>query len=107
MFKYLTQPLRRTAQIAKRSFCNSKLSGSSAKITAAKTATPTVSPLIEVRDALNGWGDKLKEAGVNDIDFNLKCIVSHVLQRKFVSHILYSPTVSYCKPFAPLEHRAG
>lgn len=89
MLKYLTQPLRRTMPIAVRSFCNSKLSGSSAKATAATTTTtPTVGPLIEVREALDGWSDKLKEAGVSDIDFNIKCIVSHVLQRKFVSYTL-------------------
>ncbi|TDG45336.1 hypothetical protein AWZ03_008237 [Drosophila navojoa] len=84
MLKYLTQPLRRATPIVGRSFCNSKLSGSSAKVTAATTTTtPTVGPLIDVREALDGWSDKLKEAGVSDIDFNLKCIVSHVLQRKF------------------------
>lgn len=40
---------------------------------------------VEVRKALEGWYEKLKDAGVGDIEFNLKCLVAHVLKRKFVS----------------------
>uniref|UniRef100_A0A1B0A896 peptide chain release factor N(5)-glutamine methyltransferase n=1 Tax=Glossina pallidipes TaxID=7398 RepID=A0A1B0A896_GLOPL len=38
---------------------------------------------VEVRKALEGWYEKLKDAGVGDIEFNLKCLVAHVLKRKF------------------------
>lgn len=40
---------------------------------------------ISIESALKGWPEKLKEAGVGDIDFNLKCLVAHTLKRKFVS----------------------
>ncbi|KAM8715086.1 hypothetical protein ACLKA7_002177 [Drosophila subpalustris] len=50
---------------------------------AATITTSTGGSLIEVNKALNGWEKKLKDAGVQDIDFNLKCIVSHVLKQKF------------------------
>ncbi|XP_054742422.1 MTRF1L release factor glutamine methyltransferase [Anastrepha obliqua] len=38
---------------------------------------------IEVTKALEGWPEKLRKAGVGDIDFNLKCLVAHVLGQKF------------------------
>lgn len=40
---------------------------------------------IEVKSLLKGWAEKLKAAGVGDIDFNLKCLVAHTLKQKFVS----------------------
>ncbi|XP_017111412.1 MTRF1L release factor glutamine methyltransferase [Drosophila elegans] len=48
---------------------------------------PTGQSSIPVSKALeNGrWVEKLKAAGVEDTDFNLKCIVSHVLKQKFNS----------------------
>lgn len=49
------------------------------------SAKQTPEQLIDVSKALRGWDEKLKEAGVGDIDFNLKCLVAHVLRIKFVS----------------------
>lgn len=43
---------------------------------------------IDVSKALEGWDEKLRQNEVGDIDFNLKCIVAKVLQRKFVSVII-------------------
>ncbi|EDV99391.1 MTRF1L release factor glutamine methyltransferase [Drosophila grimshawi] len=75
MLKYLKRPLLTLRQSATRALSNST------KTTA--TTTATGGRLIEVNKALNGWEAKLKDAGVQDTDFNLKCIVSHVLKRKF------------------------
>ncbi|KAH8410294.1 hypothetical protein KR009_010785 [Drosophila setifemur] len=38
---------------------------------------------IPVTKALEGWAEKLKAAGIEDTEFNFKCIVSHVLKKKF------------------------
>ncbi|XP_075150089.1 hemK methyltransferase 1 [Haematobia irritans] len=38
---------------------------------------------VYVSKAIEGWDEKLRSSGVGDIDFNLKCIVAKVLQRKF------------------------
>ncbi|EDW04800.1 GH23445 [Drosophila grimshawi] len=75
MLKYLKRPLLTLRQSATRALSNIT------KTTA--TTTATGGRLIEVNKALNGWEAKLKDAGVQDTDFNLKCIVSHVLKRKF------------------------
>ncbi|EDW80363.1 uncharacterized protein Dwil_GK18695 [Drosophila willistoni] len=45
--------------------------------------TTSASGNLPVTNALKGWREKLKDAGVEDTDFNLKCIVSHVLKKKF------------------------
>ncbi|ALC40267.1 CG9531 [Drosophila busckii] len=71
MFKYLTRPLHLASRNAIRA-----LSGNAA-------TTASSGPLIEVNQALNGWENKLKDAGVQDTEFNIKCIVSHVLGKKF------------------------
>ncbi|XP_034098844.1 MTRF1L release factor glutamine methyltransferase [Drosophila albomicans] len=75
MFKYLKRPLLMAARSTVRS-----LSGSAATTSITSSGGGS---LIEVNKALNGWEHKLKDAGVRDTEFNLKCIVSHVLQRKF------------------------
>jgi len=50
------------------------------------TNSPTGQSQIPVTKALEigQWAEKLKAAGVEDTEFNLKCIVSHVLKKKFV-----------------------
>lgn len=50
-------------------------------------ATNSQTSQIPVTRALEGWTAKLKAAGIEDTDFNLKCIVSHVLNRKFVKYL--------------------
>ncbi|XP_034474720.1 MTRF1L release factor glutamine methyltransferase [Drosophila innubila] len=74
MFKYLRRPLLMMTRSV-----SSNLSGTATT----KLTTRTAGTLIEVNKALNGWEKKLKDAGVQDTDFNLKCIVSHVLKQKF------------------------
>lgn len=51
------------------------------------TNSPTGQSQIPVTKALEigQWAEKLKAAGVEDTEFNLKCIVSHVLKQKFNS----------------------
>ncbi|XP_055851655.1 MTRF1L release factor glutamine methyltransferase [Episyrphus balteatus] len=39
--------------------------------------------MVDIRDSLDSWKSKLNEAGVGDIDFNLKCIVAHVIKKNF------------------------
>lgn len=39
--------------------------------------------MIDIRDNLDSWKSKLNDAGVGDIDFNLKCIVAHVIKKNF------------------------
>ncbi|EDW63359.1 MTRF1L release factor glutamine methyltransferase [Drosophila virilis] len=82
MLKYLARPLLTATRSATRSLC-SNLSGSSTKTTTTSPTSTTGGPLIEVNQAINGWADKLKAAGIQDTEFNIKCIVSHVLNRKF------------------------
>ncbi|KAH8356999.1 hypothetical protein KR200_011889 [Drosophila serrata] len=48
-----------------------------------KYATNGQTSQVPVTAALEGWTAKLKAAGIEDTDFNIKCIVSHVLNRKF------------------------
>ncbi|KAH8262707.1 hypothetical protein KR026_007872 [Drosophila bipectinata] len=45
--------------------------------------TDSTAGQIPVTQALVGWAEKLKAAGIEDTKFNLKCIISHVLNKKF------------------------
>lgn len=77
MFKLLTKQLSRSVQTG---------FSRQLKTTPAVFMTKqTPDQLIDVTKALEGWEFKLKQAGVGDTDFNLKCLVSHVLKKKFVS----------------------
>lgn len=77
MLKYWKFPLLTTARHLTRSYC----------VNVGSDKKPSDAPgnFTEVNSILQGWDEKLKKAGVEDRKFNLKCIVSHVLERKFVS----------------------
>lgn len=77
MFKYWKLPLLTTARNLTRTYCVNVGSG--------KKPTDPSGTLTEINSVLQGWDEKLKKAGVEDRKFNLKCIASHVLERKFVS----------------------
>lgn len=78
MFKLITQHVKQITQnVIRRQIATTSVVFSN--------QTTTADQLIDVTKALEGWDNKLKEAGVGDIDFNLKCLVAHVLKRKFVS----------------------
>ncbi|XP_030376647.1 MTRF1L release factor glutamine methyltransferase [Scaptodrosophila lebanonensis] len=81
MLKLLTKPMRCLAAAKLTRYASSGSSQPSAEH--AVTETTKDETVVPVTKALDGWAGKLKEAGVEDTDFNLKCIVSHVLQRKF------------------------
>lgn len=78
MFKLITQQVKQITQnVIRRQIATTSVVFSN--------QTTAADQLIDVTKALEGWDNKLKEAGVGDIDFNLKCLVAHVLKRKFVS----------------------
>lgn len=76
MFKLLTQQVRHFSRSALRQVRPTAPLGSSEQTAAEK---------IDVSKAIEGWDEKLRESGVGDIEFNLKCLVAKVLQKKFVS----------------------
>lgn len=78
MFKYLRFPLQSSARNFIRSYSENVSGGN-------KSTKIPFGPQVDVKYALEGWDEKMKKAGVEDREFNLKCIVSHVLNRKFVS----------------------
>lgn len=82
MLKYWKSPLLTTARHLTRSYC--------VNVGSNKKTSDAPGSFTEVNSILKGWDEKLKEAGVEDRKFNLKCIVSHVLQRKFVSTRKYN-----------------
>ncbi|XP_055906662.1 MTRF1L release factor glutamine methyltransferase [Eupeodes corollae] len=45
--------------------------------------------VVNIRNNLDTWKSKLNEAGVGDIDFNLKCIVAHVTKKNFNTVPIY------------------
>lgn len=80
MLKLFTQHMRAVTQSA--------LKRQIGATTANLSTKETPDQLIDISKALQGWVIKLREAGVGDIDFNLKCLVAHVLKRKFVSLVM-------------------
>lgn len=81
----MAQQLRQqTRQVSRVSTINYTKATSGTDLSRQQQQT-TQSPTIKVNKALEGWPEKLRKAGVGDIDFNLKCLVAHVLGRKFVS----------------------
>lgn len=84
MYKLLTQQIGRQLR---RQYATTSISASAVKN-------------IDVGKSLDEWQKKLRDAGVGDIDFNLKCLVAHVLKRKFVSHMVF---MKLCKQFHDLK----
>ncbi|XP_013117653.1 MTRF1L release factor glutamine methyltransferase [Stomoxys calcitrans] len=74
MYKLMTQQLRHFSRTTPRQITPTA---------AAWTTKQSSEQKIYVSKALEGWDEKLRSNGVGDIDFNLKCIVAKVLQRKF------------------------
>lgn len=85
MIKYYRFPLLSSARSFIRKYSENVSSGN-------KTPKLPTGPQVDVKYALEGWDEKMKKAGVEDRQFNLKCIVSHVLNRKFVSIREYNDT---------------
>nr|XP_014086098.1 MTRF1L release factor glutamine methyltransferase [Bactrocera oleae] len=84
MFKLVAQQLRQqTRQVSRVSTINYTKATSGTDLSRQQQQQTTQSPTIKVNKALEGWPEKLRKAGVGDIDFNLKCLVAHVLRRKF------------------------
>ncbi|XP_023304938.2 MTRF1L release factor glutamine methyltransferase [Lucilia cuprina] len=75
MFKLISQQMRQVKQ----NLIRRQMQTTPAVLSSKQTSDQ----LIDVTKALEGWDNKLKEAGVGDIEFNLKCLVAHVLKRKF------------------------
>ncbi|XP_001357283.2 MTRF1L release factor glutamine methyltransferase [Drosophila pseudoobscura] len=79
MFKYLTRSVRLTS----RALTHYNYATSSSSSSSGSGKNSTGGQLVAVTKAMEGWSQKLQDAGVSDTEFNLKCIVSHVLKRKF------------------------
>lgn len=79
MYKLLVQHVRQISRTGTRQL---------QVATANRTTQQNREQKIDVSKALEGWDEKLRQNEVGDIDFNLKCIVAKVLQRKFVSVLI-------------------
>ncbi|XP_061395033.1 MTRF1L release factor glutamine methyltransferase-like [Musca vetustissima] len=74
MYKLIFQQLRQISRTATRPIRPSA---------ALATTQNNSEEKIDVTKALEGWDEKLRLSEVGDIEFNLKCIVAKVLNRKF------------------------
>ncbi|XP_036321517.1 MTRF1L release factor glutamine methyltransferase [Rhagoletis pomonella] len=88
MFRLMAQQLRQQVrQVSRASYAN--YINATASATSGSTPPreqqqqPQQASSIMVTKALEGWPEKLRKADVGDIDFNIKCLVAHVLGRKF------------------------
>ncbi|BFF93180.1 MTRF1L release factor glutamine methyltransferase [Drosophila madeirensis] len=85
MFKNLTRSVRHLTSraLTHYNYATSTRSSGTSSSTSGCVRNYPAKQFVAVTKAVEGWVQKLEDAGVHDTEFNLKCIVSHVLKRKF------------------------